>query len=178
MIVQDVPHLTNYLLEKHGLLQQGWRFEWDNAKRRAGCCKHRTKRITLSRHYVALNVEKNHEDVVDTILHEIAHALTPGDHHGDKWKAACNQVGAKPQRCYDVNVVVMPKGRFVATCGGCGEEFRVHRYKRLSNGGWWYCARCGPERGRLEYRDTAVWETIAPIHKDDAPPAPSRLRGT
>ena len=78
-------------------------FEFDNGKRRIGAC-HFIKigttmlpeKITLSRHYAMLLPK---EEIHDVILHEIAHALTPGHGHDHVWKAACRKVGAKPSRC-------------------------------------------------------------------------------
>ncbi len=35
---------------------------------------------------------------VSVLLHEIAHALTPRDGHGPKWRAMCVRVGARPTR--------------------------------------------------------------------------------
>lgn len=48
------------------------------------------------------------QEVRDTILHEIAHALAPRAGHGPKWRAICRQIGAEPKRCYDEKAVVVP----------------------------------------------------------------------
>lgn len=174
MLTNDIPHLVRHLLEKHGLTQQGWRFAWDGARRRAGLCHYATKTIRLSRHYVDLNVTERLDDVIDTILHEIAHALTgPGHQHDNVWKEVCVQVGAKPIRCYDASVVVMPKGRYLATCGGCGREFR--RYRRPKAGSWRYCRACGHLTGRLTYRDTAA-DPADTVGHTSPPLAAKRMR--
>ena len=47
-------------------------FQFDNAKRRAGCCDYRRKRISLSGYFTEHN---NKTEVMNTILHEVAHAL-------------------------------------------------------------------------------------------------------
>jgi len=76
--------------------------------------------ITLSRPLTLLNPI---EQVRDTILHEIAHALTPGDGHGAKWKAACIAIGAKPVRCFVDPEVVTPArrpARYSIGCRACG----------------------------------------------------------
>lgn len=40
----------------------------------------------------------NGEDIKDTVLHEIAHAIVGGKHHHNNvWKACCNKIGCKPQ---------------------------------------------------------------------------------
>jgi predicted SprT family Zn-dependent metalloprotease len=102
------------LMRAHGLM--GWTFAFDHARRRFGACRYRAKRITLSRHLAFLNGE---EEVRDTILHEIAHALTPGDGHGEKWKRKCLEIGAKPVRCYTDEAVVSPPRRIAPYLIGC-----------------------------------------------------------
>lgn len=174
MIADDIPHVVTHLLEKHGLAQQGWAFQWDNARRRAGSCRYYKKLITLSRHYVALNVRDRLDDVIDTILHEIAHALTPGHNHDDAWKAKAEEIGARPERCYDSATVQMPKGKYVARCGGCGKEWRRHR--PVKRGRCRYCAACGPDVGRLRYVDVREQEPPADQPSPDAPPPPRKLR--
>jgi hypothetical protein len=68
------------------------------ALRRFGMCKSRSKKITLSRHLTVLN---NEEEVIDVMLHEIAHAIAPiGEHHSAAWRLCAQMVGAKPERCY------------------------------------------------------------------------------
>lgn len=46
--------------------------------------------IAINKNYLA-----NPQAARDTIVHEIAHALTKGDHHGAKWKATGDAIGAK-----------------------------------------------------------------------------------
>lgn len=134
MNLQQAKKLAIELMDEHGLLDKGWSFEYDNAKRRFGVCSYRTKTIGLSIPLVAANEE---DRVKDTILHEIAHALTPGAKHGPAWKAKCIEIGAKPERCYtqeDTNTIA---GKYRAICGGCG---RVHsRHKRLPEGRRYAC---------------------------------------
>lgn len=41
----------------------------------------------------------NSEDIKDTVLHEIAHAIAGGYHHHDRvWVACCNKIGCEPSR--------------------------------------------------------------------------------
>ena len=80
-------------MQQHGLSAQGWRFQFDHARRRFGACRYGRKLITLSRPLVLLNPEA---EVRDTILHEIAHALCPGDGHGVRWKQKCREIAPAP----------------------------------------------------------------------------------
>ncbi len=149
-LLTQAKTLATQLMARHGLAD--WQFAFNSNKRRAGVCRYpargRPGRIELSKHYVLRNAE---HEVLDTILHEIAHAIVGHGHgHDDVWKAKCVEVGARPERCYD-ETVVMPKGRWRATCGGCGREHDRHRRpKRMT--GWW-CRGCGKEKGALVWKE-------------------------
>jgi predicted SprT family Zn-dependent metalloprotease len=122
------------LMKKHKLIDKGWTFKYDNAVKRFGVCMYRSKVIGLSRKLVLLN---DKDKVVDTILHEIAHAIAGHKAgHGIEWKRVCERIGAKPERCYsseDTNVVEL---KYYAKCGGCGNEYQrarlVHKEVRRS----------------------------------------------
>lgn len=142
----EIARLARTLMNEHGLSH--WTFEWDRAKRRAGCCKHSQRKITLSFHYVEHNGDKPY-DLRDTILHEIAHALAgPGKGHGLQWKTICRRIGARPVRCYDSNRIKMPPGRWAAVCPSCHKYYRRHRRPRR---GVCFCPRCGAEEGQLRF---------------------------
>lgn len=140
----EVRTLALALLAQHGL--HDWRFSFNRRKRSLGMCQFSEKIIALSIHLVDRNSE---EEIRDTILHEIAHALV-GPHHGHDtvWKAKCREIGARPERCGQAD---MPGGRWRAQCGGCGARF--HRYRKPRQVTGWFCRTCGPERGTL------VWGT-------------------
>jgi predicted SprT family Zn-dependent metalloprotease len=117
--------LARSLMAQHGL--RDWTFRFDHARRRFGKCSTRRKLISLSRPLTLLNSE---DEVRDTILHEIAHALTPDDGHGKRWKAMCNQIGARPVRCYTDAMVISPPRRVAPYQIGC------------PSCGWWQERRC------------------------------------
>lgn len=176
MKVTDIPYVARHLLDKYGLTKQGWTFAWDHARRRAGCCRYSRKRITLSKYYVELNVAERLGDIIDTILHEIAHALVGPKHgHDDVWKAKCVEIGARPERCYDSKVIDMPKGKYVAACK-CGKVYR--RHKALRQGRWAYCLNCGPEKGRLDFRcgPPPTTTNVAPTPMMPSVPSPMQPR--
>lgn len=116
------------LMRQHGLV--GWSFAFDHAKRRFGACWPTLRRISLSRTLTFLNPV---EQVRETVLHEIAHALSPGDGHGLKWRAACRAIGARPVRCYTEQEVRTPPRRvapYEVGCAVCGWWADRHRLTR------------------------------------------------
>lgn len=125
MKLEEAQKLAIELMDEHGLIDKRWYFQFDNAVRRFGCCKHRLKQITLSKKLVALNDEAQ---VKDTILHEIAHALVGAGHgHDSVWKAKALEIGCNGERCYSSKEVTRPEAKFKATCGKCGH---VHKRNR------------------------------------------------
>jgi len=126
MDLNKTEKLAIKLMDKYGLLDKGWCFEFDNSVRRFGVCKYYNKTIGLSRNLVLLNDE---EKVKDTILHEIAHAIVgKKEGHGQVWKDVCVQIGAKPERCYD-NKVNTPTLKYSAVCKACGTKHEKSRLK-------------------------------------------------
>jgi predicted SprT family Zn-dependent metalloprotease len=108
----------------HGLAQQGWIVAWNNRKRSMGRCVYRTKSIELSRPVAALN---NEDEMLDTVLHEIAHALAGYEaNHNRTWKICAMSVGARPQHCGGSKVIHVP-GKFQAVCPACSKTFNRHR---------------------------------------------------
>ena len=130
MNLAHAQQLAEVLMDRHGLLDKGWYFQFDLAKRRFGCCNYTKRVINLSAPLTNINDEAQ---VKDTILHEIAHALVGHEHgHDSVWKAKCREIGAKPERCYTSNDTNVIAGKYRAVCGGCGQ---VHnRYKRVPRG--------------------------------------------
>lgn len=113
------------LMARHGL--SDWEFGFDRAKRRLGACWPHRKRITLSRHFVGLNDE---QIVRDVILHEIAHALTPGDGHGSRFKRKARELGCNPAACISGSQFTAAPARFILECPHCGRTWP--RYRRPS----------------------------------------------
>lgn len=80
------------LISKH--LDSSWTFQWNNRKRAFGLCNYTDRTIELSR---IMTANQSREQILDTILHECAHALTPGKGHGPEWKRMARQLGCVPK---------------------------------------------------------------------------------
>lgn len=138
MDLKQAEAMALELMTKHELitdfLDESWVFQFDNARRRFGQCRHRRKTITLSKHLTLLNSEA---EVKNVILHEIAHALVGTRHgHDAVWRAKAIEIGCTGDRCYDSNTVNTPESKYKATCSCCGkvyERLRKHR-KEVSCG--------------------------------------------
>ena len=125
-------------------LDDSWSFRYMNRKVTLGSCNYPKKIIRLSRWYV---LENDHEEISDTVLHEIAHALSferygkDGKGHGKLWKKVCREIGAVPKRRGDESKIIKEPDNFyeyVDTCC-CGTTFRRHRIRRHST---YRCPNC------------------------------------
>ena len=133
MELYQAKQLANDLMRQHGLTYDGWRFEFDNARRRAGVCKHRSKIIGLSKYLLP---HMKDDKVEDTILHEIAHALV-GCHHGHDrvWQRQAIAIGCNGARCYNAETEfhagatdqLAAQSKYTLTCPTCGKKSALHR---------------------------------------------------
>ena len=131
------------LMLKHGLKK--WRFQFDSSTRRAGCCNYSNKMISLS-----FNLAQNgsDEDIRDTILHEIAHALVGKKHNHDTvWKEKAIEIGCSGKRTHTLEFV---QPRWSVTCiNRCWTHTAQQRNARL------VCRKCGGKLIYSPYTDPA-----------------------
>jgi predicted SprT family Zn-dependent metalloprotease len=92
-VIEQATELMSY----HGLDE--WKLVLDSPRisKRAGQCRYRAQEIGITEPYA---LKASPADLEQTIIHEIAHALTPGAHHGKIWKAKMVELGADPKRCH------------------------------------------------------------------------------
>jgi len=138
MELREAAILAENLISKFKL--EGYEFRFNEVSLNYfGWCNNDKKIISLSSQLTELNPE---EKVRQTILHEIAHALTPGCAHNEIWRRVCLAIGGDGKRCYDEKTTETPVHKWVAKCGKCGKETPRHRKnKRL------YCGKCLKENG-------------------------------
>ena len=136
MLLSEAKTLATKLMNQHGLLDKGWSFQFDNARRRFGCCNYTYRRITLSKHLVDLNSETR---VQNTILHEIAHALVGHGHgHDNVWKRKALEIGCDGNRCYTEKNTIIVKGTLEAVCPKCGHVHRKFKTPKHQSS----CGKC------------------------------------
>ncbi len=97
--VRRVHGLANGLLDRHADRLAGWRFVLDDGQRRAGACFPHRRLVTVSRQFA---LEAPWDEVRDTVIHEVAHALTPGNGHGPAWRTAARELGGSARRTHSV----------------------------------------------------------------------------
>ncbi|MBL0886878.1 SprT-like domain-containing protein [Myceligenerans indicum] len=133
MNLVEARNLARDLMSRHGLA--GWRFEYDDAKRRAGMCHFARRRISLS---APLATVYDESEVRDTVLHEIAHALAgPEAGHGARWREKAREIGCSGLRYVDPNAPTLD-GPWI---GVCPRGHRTTRFRRP--GAPMSCRRCG-----------------------------------
>lgn len=88
-------HMLRQQLDKHGL--KDWSARITTAENSPlGVCLSSDKTIILSAYHIDIHPDN---EVIDTIMHEIAHALTPGCGHGLTWMDMAKKLGANPIPC-------------------------------------------------------------------------------
>ncbi len=110
MKIEMIKKVAREEMDKWGL--QDWRFKLDNAKMRFGQCSYTHRTISLSRPLSELN---SLDRILDTIRHEIAHAITPHSGHDFEFMEACEKVGAPPRTHYTSKNTIMHQGKYTGT---------------------------------------------------------------
>ena len=129
--LSEIEVEAEMLLAKHGL--GNWRFGFDQASRRGGRCTFDRQEISLSEQFA---IAARHDEVTDTILHEIAHAIVGPKHgHDAVWKATARRIGCSGRITHDIDFA---SARWILTCTTCG--WRVPRMRRRKG---LVCRECG-----------------------------------
>jgi predicted SprT family Zn-dependent metalloprotease len=130
--IEEARELAQQLMAAHGLV--GWTLVLDGARTRAGVCRPARRQIGLSRVLTALH---SREEVTETVLHEVAHALAGVEHgHDAVWRATAVSIGASGARCVDA-AAPRPPAPWVGTCPSGHTAERHRRPQRPVS-----CGRC------------------------------------
>ncbi len=140
----EARRLAAELMTEHGL--KDWRLAFDNARARFGVCRPARREIGLSRHLTLLSSE---DEVRNTLLHEIAHALVGPQHgHDEVWRARALAIGCDGTRTDD-----LPEGAEGPWEGRCSAGHVVHQHRRPTRVR--SCSTCTP--GEFDPRVILSW---------------------
>jgi len=111
-----------------------WKFEWTRCKTVYGSCWPAKRTIKLS-HLMNIEYDRTMEMIEDTILHEIAHALTPGQNHNAIWKETAKRIGCDGERLgNDISV----RRKWKGWCPNCGK----YSYRHIKTKEKIACGQC------------------------------------
>jgi len=129
---QNALRRCRQLLRRHGL--HNWSVCLDDSGSRAGACDYRDKVISLSRLFLR---GAPADEVRDTLLHEVAHALAGAAHHHDAhWRKIAREIGCSARTCHDIEFA---PPRWIMRCpNGC---FALARNRRMRGLVCMQCAR-------------------------------------
>lgn len=130
---QQFGDLVKRELDKWKLTEQGWGYGYDNWKRTIGRCYYKDKTLVFSLPFIDNNPL---DKLLDTIRHEVGHALTPGHGHTGMWKVYARIVGYEPKACDTTGLSIPCK--YLAACL-CGNVARWHRKPRHE---YYLCGKC------------------------------------
>jgi predicted SprT family Zn-dependent metalloprotease len=122
MNTTQARRLAETAMRNHGLISQGWVFQWDNARHRFGLCQYRYKTLSFSK-FLTENSEE--DEFMATVMHEIAHALVGAGHgHGIVWRRKMIELGQSPNRTKRSNSAQVEAKKatanYVVTCSVTG----------------------------------------------------------
>lgn len=127
------------MLEEHGLTQRGWKITWNNARQCAGICCYDTLTIGFSRPVTQRHPE---HEFMDTVAHEIAHALVDSDHgHNAVWRAKAIELGGSGNQYSPT--VLDPAASWIGICPH-GTVFPRYRAPRPNSRAHCRCPGPGP----------------------------------
>ncbi len=89
---KQIEMVARFLMDEYGLNQ--WSLDFRHMTATLGRTWHIRKHIRLSTYFIAT---KSYTRMLNTILHEIAHALSPERGHGRTWKRIAESIGAIPR---------------------------------------------------------------------------------
>lgn len=123
-------NLALELMDLHGLIEGGWSFRFNRAKSYAGLTDLDNMEISLSGSMVDV---VSPSSVRETILHEIAHALTGYDEraeHGPLWRAKAIEIGASGEE-EEMNYIPRVWTSKCPNCGVEGYEISLIRWRKI-----------------------------------------------
>ena len=128
------------------------KFKWGNMKKGFGYYRinNGKEEICMSKPLTLLNSKK---EFINSLLHEICHAIVgPLNGHNWIWKQMATRIGCDANRCYDVDELNLPKGKYKYQCPNCKRIY--HLYRQLK--GKRSCGDCCNKYNRRKYSNKFV----------------------
>ena len=142
MNLQRAQMMLLDLLDFYGLTS--WSMKFDRSVSRLGLCSYKNKTISLGTHATQVNSE---EQVLNTCLHEIAHALIgPGYGHGAVWQWKASEIGCDGERLS--KIAADAPAKYSVKCLICNHNWKLYRLSnRYKNKLQFMCHKgCGKEK--------------------------------
>tara|TARA_R110000796_G_scaffold11198_3_gene37342 strand:- start:788 stop:1525 length:738 start_codon:yes stop_codon:yes gene_type:complete len=137
--------------KKYNMLDMGWFFRFNNMKSSFGLFVPRRRNIELSK-WMFENTHNDMDFWLDTMLHEIAHAIDyirrGTTDHSWQWKQVARAIGCNAERTghadYDQDNIT---SRYTLTCKSCGTKRPSHKIKKRTSA----CTKCCKEHNYGRY---------------------------
>lgn len=165
MDINDAYLLAHKLIAKYlNNARHKWNFTFNKSKKDFGICRWGHKgglpyhEIVLSRPITLIN---SVEEVTDTILHEIAHALDfeqrGFSNHDKNWVRIAKSIGCNGEKYYNEKTVNTPPNKYTLKCNTCGSELKRHRRPKRN---YYACSECCKNHNKGKYSSEFVLEVI------------------
>lgn len=159
----DCIGIARGLMNTHGLVD--WKLDMGSSKSTAGFCFYDHKTIRIS---MAFGVSVAEQVLINTIKHEIAHALSGAGHgHDSVWKAKALEIGCDGERCHREQFSHPP---FLMKCpNACFQPKGVHRRSRKAK----VCRKCSsPVQLFNNPHSSQACPNVSPIPSPVSSPSP------
>jgi len=143
-----MSRVQEYLKTAESLLKKYKLDKWNcavshNARSWLAKCYYGNKQIVLSKYLLELG---SNEEVMDTILHEVAHAIVGPDveHHGKEWLAKSKELGCSGNLAGHRIAPYL----YEAKCSKCNSEFGLDKLRKNKT---YFCQPCADRENGGEY---------------------------
>jgi predicted SprT family Zn-dependent metalloprotease len=133
----------------------GWTFGWNNRTSSLGLCVYRKKQVQVSSIWASKLTD---DEVMDTVLHEVAHAVAFTVHgchdHGPVWKKVCMELGCTPKATARTSIPMSELGiqtKWQVLCNDCKTVSLYQRKPKrdIKHYACMVCRRKGQGNGNL-----------------------------